>query len=295
MRPYRQAAGTARSAATILTPEPAVQPLTHRLATVVSAVAALLVVAPHAGAQVLVIGQQVQERDAAPGQRYDGRITVRNVGNRPTTARVYQTDYMHFADGRSTYDAPGGHARSNARWVAVSPTPLSLMPGEEVAIPYTVTVPRDAGSLAGSYWSVIMVQDAPADTTADPARAKQFGLRSAVRSAIQIVTHVPGTGQAKFTFDSLGVTRDAQGHRQLQLDVVQAGTRAQRPLVSVEVYSSDGRLVARREQQRGLLLPGFSVRQTFDIGALPAGTYRALVVADAGGDEMFGSQFTLHL
>ena len=45
--------------------------------------------------------------------------------------------------------------------------------------------------------------------------------------------------------------------------------------------------------------PGSRLRETgllrFDLGAIPAGEYQALVVADAGGDQVFGAQYHLKL
>jgi hypothetical protein len=62
------------------------------------------------------------------------------------------------------------------------------------------------------------------------------------------------------------------------------GERAQRPLVSLELYTEDGRLIATRKTQRGLIYPGSSVRQNFALASIPRGTYRALLQVDTGDD-----------
>ena len=51
--------------------------------------------------------------------------------------------------------------------------------------------------------------------------------------------------------------------------------------------------MAKEASERGLLYPGTSLRQEFRLGTLAAGTYKALVVVDTGGDQVFGGQFTL--
>jgi len=78
---------------------------------------AVMAVPATARAQIAVIGSTVEERDAAPGQRYEGTIVVRNLTTSPQPVRIYQTDYRFFADGTSHFDSAGSQPRSNARWV----------------------------------------------------------------------------------------------------------------------------------------------------------------------------------
>ena len=71
------------------------------------------------------------------------------------------------------------------------------------------------------------------------------------------------------------------------------GERAYRPTLWIEVYDPSGALKASARQERGLLYPGTSLRQTFALGKLTPGQYRAVVFADSGEDAVFASQFTL--
>jgi hypothetical protein len=89
------------------------------------------------------------------------------------------------------------------------------------------------------------------------------------------------------------ISTSATGQRQLSVDATNAGELAVRPILRIDVLDDDGRRVAHAEQQRGLLFPSSSVRQRFDLGMIPHGTYHAVVVADTGGDELFGAKFTL--
>ena len=59
------------------------------------------------------------------------------------------------------------------------------------------------------------------------------------------------------------------------------------------MYDANGALRAKAKQSRGLLYPGTSLRQHFDLGALPAGTYKAVVFADTGEDSVFATQYTI--
>jgi hypothetical protein len=255
--------------------------------------AALMPALPSAAfAQISVVGSIVQERDAAPGTSYTGTITVRNDGAETQEARVYQTDYRYFADGRTLYASAGSQARSNAAWVSASPARLAVPPGQAVDLRYQVNVPAATDSLGGSYWSLIVVEGvAPVSEGADGRRPA--GMQPSVRYGVQVVTHIGATGAPKITFAGATARKGADGAGTLDVDLANDGDRAGRPALTLELYDGDGRQIAALRRARGLLYPGTSLHQQFALGALPAGTYRAVLVADAGGDAVFGAQYTL--
>lgn len=243
-----------------------------------------------AGAQISVVGSTVEEHTAAPGQSYEGTILVRNLTAEPQAVRVYQTDYHFFADGTSHFDAPASTARSNASWVKPSATSFVIPPNSETTLGYIITVPV-GDSLRGTYWSALMVEGAP---NAPPAASsKQVGLGSIVRYAVQLATHLPAPGSRKVSFANQLLSKDSTGHRVMELEVRNIGDRGYRPLIWVELYDAAGALRGRREQQRGLLYPGTSLRQRFAFDILPAGSYKAVVFTDTGDDAVFATEYKL--
>ena len=262
-------------------------------------VAALLLAAaaaPPARAQITVVGSAVEERAARPGETYSGTIRLRNEGREPEEARLYLSDYAFHADGRTVYAPAGSLPRSSARWVTFSPAQVSLPPGGEADVGYTVAVPADAG-LAGTFWSVLMVEGIARGSAESGAAAPgrvRVGIRPQVRYAVQIATTLEGTGAARVSFSGTRAYAAGSG-KVLELDVANSGDVAYRPELRVELFDAVGRAAGTFTSKRGLLYPGTSLRQAFDLGALPAGTYQALVVADAGADEVFGAQYRLQL
>ena len=241
-------------------------------------------------AQISVVGSTVEEHTAAPGQSYEGTILVRNLTAEPQGVRVYQTDYHFFADGTSHFDAAGSTPRSNASWVKPSATSLIIPPNSETTLGYIITVPA-IDSLRGTYWSALMVEGAP---SAPPvASAKQVGIGSIVRYAVQLATHLAAPGSRKVSFANQTLGTDSTGHRVMEVEVQNIGERGYRPLVWVELYDAAGALRGRREQQRGLLYPGTSLRQRFAFDTLPAGRYKAVVFADTGDDAVFATEYKL--
>jgi hypothetical protein len=244
----------------------------------------------HADAQIAVIGSTVEEHTAAPGQSYEGTILIRNLTALPQSVRIYKSDYLFFADGTSHFDDAGTTTRSNANWIKPSATSVVVPPSGEITVGYTISVPA-IDTLRGTYWSALMVEGAP---TAPPAAAnKQIGIGAVVRYAVQLATHLPKAGSRKVAFSNQVLSTDSTGHRVVEMDVQNSGDRAYRPNLWVELYDAAGVLRGRREQQRGLLYPGTSLKQRFVFDALPAGSYKAVVFADSGDDAVFAAQYKL--
>jgi hypothetical protein len=268
-----------------------VQPpvLVFRL-TLVALLVSALVHPARSDAQIAVVGSTVEEHTAAPGQTYEGTVLIRNLTGQPQTVKVYQTDYRFFADGTSHFDAAASTPRSNASWIKPSASTIVIPPSGEMTLGYTITVPA-IDTLRGTFWSALMVEGAP---TAPPATAnKQVGLGAIVRYAVQLATHLPATGSRKVAFANQTLSADSTGHRVVELDVENIGDRGYRPSIWVELYDSTGTLRGRREQQRGLLYPGTSLKQRFVFDTLPAGTYKAVIFADTGDDAVFAAQYKL--
>ena len=260
--------------------------------TLLKLAAATLTVASSASAQIAVVGSTVEERSAAPGETYVGTIVVRNQSQQDQPVRIYQTDYLFYADGTSHFNELGNAARSNGRWITPTVRSLLVPPASEMTVSFTVQVPA-IDSLRGSYWSVIMVEGAPTEAGRSSGGRPQVGLGAVVRYAVQVATHINTTGSRKVGFANSRFLTNPDSTQTFELDVKNEGERAYRPAVWIEVYDEQGTLKANARQERGLLYPGTSLKQVFQLGRLSPGTYRAVVFADSGEDAVFASQFTL--
>lgn len=256
----------------------------------------LLVMGSIASAQVSIVGELSQDREAKPGEEYRGTVLVRNDTDEPQEAKVYQTDYLFFSDGTNRYDQPGSHPRSNARWVTFSPAYMTLPPHATVSVTYSVTVPA-GGPLSGTYWSMLMVEGIPkssAESSRRDAKA-EMGIMQAIRYGIQVATHVAGTGSRAIEFENPRILAREKSGRVFQIDIKNTGDLGMRPEVYVELFTEQGVSLGKFSGVRYRIYPGTSVRQTIDMSQVPKGTYKALVVVDAGGDDVFGAQYTLQM
>jgi hypothetical protein len=244
----------------------------------------------NANAQISVVGSTVVEHDAAPGERYEGSILVRNSSDKPRAVRVYKSDYAFSADGTSRFDAPGELPRSNAAWIEPAVSTLTIPASSDVFVTYSVHVPA-ADTLRGSYWSALMIEGEVTPPAVTGAR--QIGLGAVIRYAVQLATHVQATGSRTVALSNQRLVTDSVGTRALEVDVRNSGERAYRPSLWVELYDQSGTQRAKLQQQRGLLYPGSSLRQHFAFGDLTPGSYKAVVFVDTGADEVVAAQYRL--
>jgi len=251
----------------------------------------MLAAAGPASAQISVLSNTVEEHGAALGESYSGRIVISNPTTEAQTVRLYQTDYGFSANGSSTFDAAGSSSRSNASWISLQAPQVTLPPSSTASVAYTVVVPG-IDSLRGTYWSAIMVEAAPrAPATVEANGKSQLAIGTVVRYAIQVATHIGGSGTRAVRFLSTSAAHSPEGAAAIDLDVQDVGERGYRPVLWIEVYDANGALKANAKQSRGLLFPGTSLHQHFDLGKLAPGAYKAVVYADTGEDSVYASQF----
>ncbi|HUT32508.1 MAG TPA: hypothetical protein VNE39_03425 [Planctomycetota bacterium] len=249
-----------------------------------------------ARAAVTVIGGLTHERVVEPGKTYTGAIVVRNLGKTPEDVKIYLTDYRFTSDGKVFYDEPAGNGpRSSGKWVTLNRSILSIPPGESTNVSYSVAVPND-GSLKGTYWCVVMVEGMGPSVAPNAPTEKGkvgMGIRQVFRHAIQVVSHVGNSGERKMKMDAR-LAREGQ-KRLLQIDVVNTGERWLRPRLSAQLFGAEGQAAGKFEAGGVRVYPGTSARRSVDISAVAPGMYRALVVADAGDDDVYGVTYTLTL
>lgn len=237
------------------------------------------------GAQIMVSSPSVVEQTAHPGGRYTGTIIVQNTSaaSQRITARV--VDYSFDADGTSRYDNPGTQPRSSARWITLSPRTAEVPAKKSVALAYTIQVPA-SDTLTGSYSSMVLVTTPlqAGDVVRPHGGRANAGIKSDMSYGIQLATHLGGAAPSRFAMGELTTGTAAGRVRNVGVTVRNTGARAQRPIVSIEIYTDDGTLVASQKAQRGLIYPGSSVRQTFTLPSVPRGSYRALLQTDTGED-----------
>jgi hypothetical protein len=266
--------------------------------SIIQLLTAIALLADFTTAQISVIGGLSYDRDARAGEKYEGSFIVKNDTEEPQEAKIYQRDYTFSSDGTNVYGEPGKLARSNARWITFSPPYVLLPPHASITANYVVAVPKDsaAARLTGSYWSMMMVEGIPVGSPESSIRrgdSTKTGFFQNIRYAVQIATHITNTGNRAVRFIDAKLVKQETGERVLQVDLENTGDLFMRPDVYIELFDAGGQSRGKIPGARFRMYPGTSVRQTIQLKDIPAGTYKALVVVDAGGQDVFGAQYTL--
>ncbi len=253
----------------------------------------LLCVPLESEAGITVIGGLSRESNAQPGEEYQGTIVLGNNGTTPEEVKIFQTDYLFFADGSNRYDKPGTVPRSNAGWITFSPARMTILPKERAFVDYTVKVPA-ATDLTGTYWSMMIVEPIPKNHPESPSEEGKIkmGITQVIRYGIQLLTHIGDTGTRKIKISDKSLIEE-NGKRILQIDIENIGERWLMPSVWAELYNEKGRQMGRFEGTLSRIYPGTSVRQRIDLTGIPTGQYKTLVVVDNGDEYVFGAQYQL--
>ena len=247
-------------------------------------------------AQVGIVNGLTQEKICKPGETFESYIRLKNNGPKEETVKIYQTDYLFSADGKTYYDAPGKVARSNAAWIAVSPKQVTLPGLATLDVKYACKIPASE-SLIGTYWSIIMLEVLPPGQRIKNEPAKKeinFGVNQVMRYGVQIVTHLGDTGARSLKFLSTELLQGKEG-KTLQVDLENNGERWLRPFSYVELFNEKGEPAGKLEGERWRIFPGTSVRYRFDVSSLKAGAYNALIVFDNKDASVFGVQYKLNV
>ena len=265
------------------------QSCTRETVRLAMAVAAALVTAQSASAQIVVASDLIVERVAVPGETYKAAITIRNTTDTAQVAVLSLSDYRFDAAGSNWFDPPGSNARSNAGWIALSQQAVSLPPRGTQAVSYTVAVPAGTAPPVGTYWSVVLIEaDQRPAAAADPST---LVIVPRTRYAVQLATHVAGEArECRLAFGEPQVTSG-----ELAIDITSAEIRACRPKLRLEVYDADGALRHTTTQRGAFLYPDTSARHRFDLPALAPGDYSFLLVADVGADALQGARFQVQI
>jgi hypothetical protein len=243
-------------------------------------------------AGVSIIGGLSHQKKAEHAEVYNGSVLIKNDGVEPQEVKVYQTDYTFRFDGSNNYGLPGKLDRSNANWLSFNPHRLTIPAGDVLTVNYTVKVPDDP-NLVGTYWSMLMVEGIPTGSpeSSQPEKGKtKIGITQVMRYGIQMITNISDTGECNLKFLQTKLLKEAE-KRVLQTNIENTGQRLLRSSLWVDIYDQSGGYIGKFDGGAKHIYPGTSVRYKVDLTSIPKGTYKALVVADCGGDYIWGTNY----
>ena len=139
-----------------------------------------------------------------PEEKEKSSVTIMNTSNKDQLIDVYAVDSVPstggaFACGQATEGSVGV-----GKWIKLDQTQVSLPAGEEVDIPFTITVPK--GTAAGEHNGCIAIQE----VNQTPQQAGN-GIMLSFRSGIRVATTVKGNIKKELKFT--GLSTESQGEK----------------------------------------------------------------------------------
>lgn len=224
---------------------------------------------------------------------YKGRISLENTSKRSQIVKVYLQDISYKWSGEIYYTTPPSHPFSNAAWITLGGTLLTLQAGEKMDIPYEINVPNEQLA-SGSYWSVIIVE--PEQNIDSPKDNNSIAISSVVRYAIQVISNYKSDElQPHLKFESVKMDTTQQ-KKILKVAILNDGSLFCKPTASIDIYDNKtGQIVGTYSSVTMSLLPNNSKSFLIDISSVPKGKYATVIIATDENENAFALNVELEV
>ena len=173
--------------------------------------------------------------------------------------------------------------------MSLSDNEILMEPGQTINITYGLTPPADLDK-SGSYWGVIMIEEIEDLDTNKPTVGVK--VNALVRYAIQIIGSYDDNAVKQLEIADIKLDTTG-GEQHVRISVQNSGNIMMKPIMILEVYSTDGEQIARKEIPYQKVYPGYCKVFDIPLADIPAGSYDSVIVADCGDENLYGMRFTL--
>jgi hypothetical protein len=228
---------------------------------------------------------------AENGQSFQDEVRVSNTGDAAGTARLYPVDAATGANSGLVYLSSADPRTDVGAWITLDQDELTLGPGENRIVKFTVTIPRDARP--GQHLGGLVAENA--QTEVQPQQgALQVNFQRRMVTAVQV--NLPGASVEKLAIT--GVTSEvAAGYQVLRIGLRNEGTELVKPVGTVQVADARGQTVQNLKLTLQSILPHNEIKYPVAIErqVLAPGDYHALVAITYGkqGVVSYETTFTV--
>lgn len=242
-------------------------------------------------ASIVITNGLTHNYSVKEGTLQKGVINIENTSDVSQTVKLYQQDYSYNATGASFYQDYGKNDRSNLKWITLNTNLLKIEGKSKTNVYYEIIIPEN--TLAGSFWSVVMVE--PVDDITPNNDKQGIQLRSVIRYSIQIITTNEKPANALTTFDAINLNK-FEGKQFLEIAISNNGELFHIVESSIEIFDSkDGSSRGKFKSDILSLLPNNSKLFKIDINSIPAGKYNASILANSTEGHIFGINIELKI
>jgi len=188
------------------------------------------------------------DRTVAPGASFSDDVVVSNGGSIPVTLFVYAVDGLTGQTSGAVYGNRGTRLRRAGGWLRPAVSRVSVDPGKEVAVPFTVRVPQ--GTVPGDHLAGIAFENAHVTTSGG-----RFRIRQVIREVLGVLVRVPGPAQPQLRLGpSTLSTLPGTGLASVVVPIANVGRSLCKP--QLVVLLTAGSFRERVARQLDTILPG---------------------------------------
>jgi len=139
----------------------------------------------------------------APGASASDAVLIINNADKKKTINIYGVDSQNSSDGAFACAQAADAKKSVGNWLSLEQAQVSLEPGQQTKVPFTITIPPSAD--VGEHNGCIAVQAVDAvDST------NHNGISLSFRSALRVAVTVPGELKSELKVDAVNydITND---------------------------------------------------------------------------------------
>lgn len=218
--------------------------------------------------------------DAVPGQVIHDEMLLINQGTEAGTARLYPVDATTGQTSGTVFLSQADPRTRAGAWLDITEAEVTLQPGEQRVIPFTVTIPQDARD--GQHVAGLVAEDVALRSGAQEG-ALQVKIQN--RTVVAVQVNLPGPAVEAITITS--ITSDVQqGYQMLLLGLRNDGNQMLKPGGELVISGVDGQEIQRIPLQLETFLPDTAIDYPVVVPgqALAAGTYTVSVDFRYGGE-----------
>jgi len=216
-----------------------------------------------------------------PGAQSSDLAVVMNNGDAPIALRLYAADAVTAINGGTAFAAEGEDANGVARWLGLWVDELSLQPGEERAVPFTISVPADASP--GQHVAGLVVEAATSNAdAANGSNQTRLTVNVVRRAGVAVLIDVPGPHMVGLEMTGICLRQQDGTHgATFELAVRNTGNVYVQGQGSLVIGASDGLKLASIPVVMDTVLAGDAThfQVTYPV-LLPDGSYRLSATLD---------------
>jgi hypothetical protein len=197
----------------------------------------------------------------SPGAALTDEARIQNSGDAAIVLRLYAADALSSIGGGPGFAHEGQELNGGRHWVSPAMAEVSLGPGEEALVPFTIEVPPDASP--GEHTAGLVVEAAPSEETLLAGQAPPTGeddvafvVRVVARSAVAVLVEVPGPRVAALEITDVVMREQDEQGADFRVYVRNLGNIRVRGEGFLVIRDRDGRELASVPTTMGSVLPG---------------------------------------